>query len=750
MRRPILPVLAALALAAPLAAQQPDSTQLTLERIFAGSDLQPRFISQLRWREGGAAYTRLEPAAAGGGREVVRYETATGARSVLVPASALTPPGADRPLEVQNYEFSPDGNKLLVYTNSRKVWRLNTRGDYWVLDRASGRLTRLGGGAAPSTLMFAKFSPDSRRVGYVRENNLYVEELEGGRIVPLTRDGSRTTINGTFDWVYEEEFHLRDGWRWSPDSRRIAYWQLDATGVREFSLVNNTDSLYSFVVPVQYPKAGGTNSAGRVGVVPADGGATTWLNVPGDPRNNYIARMDWAASSDEVVLQHMNRLQNTNDVMLADARSGAVRTVLTERDSAWLDVVEQVTWLGGGSHFLWPSERDGWRRLYVVSRDGRQLRPITPAGADALDVLLVDEPGGWVYFRASPQHAAQRYLWRARLDGRGAERVTPASITSGWHGYNMAPNAQWAVHSYSGFADPWAFELVRLPTHERVRTFEDNAALRSRLAALRRGPMEFFRVDVDGVPLDGWMMKPPGFDPARRYPVLFYVYGEPAGQTVTDLFDASSYLWHLMLTQRGYVVVSVDNRGTPGPRGRAFRKAIYQRVGVLSSNDQAAAARAIMRWPFVDSTRVGVWGWSGGGATTLNLLFRYPGIYATGMSVAPVSDAHYYDTIYEERYMGLPQQSPEAYRQSSPVNFAANLRGNLLIVHGTGDDNVHYQNTEAVVNALIAANKPFTMMAYPNRTHCICEGDATTLHLYSLLTRYLEEHLPAGPRAAMP
>ena len=750
MRHPLLPVLAALALAAPLAAQQPDSTQLTLERIFGGSDLQPRFISQLRWREGGAAYTRLEPAAAGGGREVVRYETATGARSVLVPASALTPAGTDRPLEVQNYEFSPDGNKLLVYTNSRKVWRLNTRGDYWVLDRASGRLTRLGGGAAPSTLMFAKFSPDSRRVGYVRENNLYVEELEGGRIVPLTRDGSRTTINGTFDWVYEEEFHLRDGWRWSPDSRRIAYWQLDATGVREFSLVNNTDSLYSFVVPVQYPKAGGTNSAGRVGVVPADGGATTWLNVPGDPRDNYIARMDWAASSDEVVLQHMNRLQNTNDVMLADARSGAVRTVLTERDSAWLDVVEQVTWLGGGSHFLWPSERDGWRRLYVVSRDGRQLRPITPAGADALDVLLVDEPGGWVYFRASPQHAAQRYLWRARLDGRGAERVTPASITSGWHGYNLSPNAQWAVHSYSGFADPWAFELVRLPTHERVRTFEDNAALRSRLAALRRGPMEFFRVDAGGGPLDGWVMKPPGFDPARRSPVLFYVYGEPAGQTVTDLFDASSYLWHLMLTQRGYVVVSVDNRGTPGPRGRAFRKAIYQRVGVLSSTDQAAAARAIMRWPFVDSTRVGVWGWSGGGATTLNLLFRYPGIYATGMSVAPVSDARYYDTIYEERYMGLPQQSPEAYRQSSPVNFAANLRGNLLIVHGTGDDNVHYQNTEAVVNALIAANKPFTMMAYPNRTHCICEGDATTLHLYSLLTRYLEEHLPAGPRAAMP
>ena len=746
MPRRIIAALAALALATPLGAQQPDSTQLTLERIFAGSDLSPRYIPQLRWREGGAAYTILERAAGGSGRELVRYETATGARTVLVSARALTPAGADRPLEVQSYEFSPDGGKLLIFTNTRKVWRFNTRGDYWVLDRASGRLTKLGGGAAPSTLMFAKFSPDSRRVGYVRENNLYVEELDGGRIVPLTRDGSRTTINGTFDWVYEEELDLRDGWRWSPDGRRVAYWQLDASGVREFSMINNTDSLYSFVVPVQYPKAGTTNSAGRVGIVAAEGGATTWLNLPGDPRNHYIARMDWAASSDEVALQRLNRLQNTNEVMLADARTGAARTVLTERDSAWLDVFDRLTWLDGGRSFLWQSERDGWRRLYVVSRDGRQLRPITPPGADAIDVTLVDEAGGWVYFRASPENATRRYLWRARLDGRGAERVTPAAAPGGWHTYNLAPNAGWAVHSYSSFTEPNVYELVRLPSHERVRTFEENADVRARLAALRRGPAEFFRVDADGVQLDGWIMKPPGFDPARRYPVLFFVYTEPWSQTVIDQYDPGNYLWHLMLTQRGYVVASIDNRGTPSPRGRAFRKAIYQKVGVLNSADQAAAARAIMRWPFVDSTRIGVWGWSGGGTATLNLLFRYPEIYGTGMSVAPVADWRFYDTIYEERYMGLPQQSPEAYRQGSAVTHAAGLRGNLLIVHGTGDDNVHYQNTETIVNALVAANKPFTMMAYPNRTHCICEGDATTLHLYTLLTRYLEQHLPAGPR----
>ena len=740
MRSHLTAALAALALAAPLGAQQADSSRLTLERIYAGDELDPRFINQLRWSEGGAAYITVERG------ELVRYETATGARSVLVSARALTPAGADRPLAVQGYEFSPDGGRLLIYTNSRRVWRVASRGDYWVLDRASGRLTKLGGGAAPSTLMFAKFSPDSRRVGYVRENNLYVEELDGGRITPLTRDGSRTTINGNFDWVYEEEFGIRDGWRWSPDGRRIAYWQLDARGVRDFDLINNTDSLYSRVVPVQYPKAGGTNSAARVGIVPAEGGATTWLAVPGDPRDNYIARMEWAASSDEVVIQHLNRLQNTNEVMLGDARTGVMRTVLTERDSAWLDVVPQVAWLEGGRRFLWPSERDGWRRLYVVSRDGRQLRPITPAGADVVDVAQVDEPGGWVYFRASPTDATQLYLWRARLDGSRAERVTPASFTRGQHAYNLAPGAGWAVHTYSSFGDPPVYELVRLPSHARVRTFEDNAALRARLATLARGPVEFFRVDGGGVPLDGWMMKPPGFDPARRYPVLFYVYGEPAGQTVTDEYEPFSYLWHLLLTQRGYVVVSVDNRGTPAPRGRAFRKAIYQGFGVVNTADQAAAARAVRRWPWVDSTRVGVWGWSGGGSTTLNLMFRYPELYQTGMSVAPVTDPRYYDTIYEERYMGLPQRSPEAYRRGSAVVAAPGLRGNLLIVHGTGDDNVHYQNTEALVNALVAANRPFTLMSYPNRTHCICEGDGTTLHLFGLLTRYLEEHLPAGPR----
>jgi dipeptidyl-peptidase-4 len=604
--------------------------------------------------------------------------------------------------------------------------------------------------------MFAKFSPDGNRVAYVRENNLYVESLGDGGITQLTRDGSRTIINGTFDWVYEEELNLRDGFRWSPDGARIAYWQLDASGVRNFLLINNTDSLYSFTIPVQYPKAGTTNSAARVGVVSSSGGDTRWLDVPGDPRNNYIARLDWAGNSSEVVIQRLNRLQNTLAVMLGDASTGQVRTVHTERDSTWVDVVDDLRWLDGGKSFTWISDRDGYRHLYLISRDGKKQRLLTPGAFDLHNpasafgepfIVGQDSIKGWIYYTASPDNATQLYLFRSRLDGKGRpERVTPKD-QPGYHRYLISNDGRWAVHSHSSFGTPPIFQLVSLPDHRVVRTLVDNRRLREAVAKLRRGQSGFVKVSAGpDLQLDGWIMKPADFDSTRRYPVFFEVYGEPASQTVLDRWTGAGYLWDLMLTQKGYVVASVDNRGTPAPRGRVFRKSIYQKVGVLNVGDQAAALQTMRSWPWVDSTRIGVWGWSGGGSMTLHLMFRHPDLYQTGMAVAPEADVRLYDTIYQERYLGLPQKSPDVYREASAVSYADKLRGNLLVVHGQGDDNVHYQGTERLINALVAANKPFTMMEYPNRTHCICEGDGTTLHLFSLLTRYLEQNLPAGPR----
>jgi dipeptidyl-peptidase-4 len=738
-----------------LVAQPPaTASRLTVERIFGSPEFAARGAGQLRWLDD-STYVALQASPQqNGGAELVRFNARTGAHDVLVPSTSLTPNGASAPLDVEDYFWSPDHKRLLIFTASERVWRENTRGDYWVLDLTSHQLRKLGGDAPQSTLMFAKFSPDGRRVAYVRQNDLYVEDVTGGAIVRLTRDGSRTTINGTFDWVYEEELSLRDGFRWSPDGKSIAYWQLDASGVRDFDLIDDTDSLYSFVNPVQYPKAGTTNSAGRIGVVAATGGATTWLAIDGDPRNQYLARMDWAGlgNSSELLIQRMNRPQNEIDVLLANARTGTVKTILVERDSAWVDVVNDVRWLDRDREFTWMSERNGWRRMYSVSRDGATIRALS---ADSMDVthpafafgaqavLGTDATGEYVYHYASPQNPTQLYLYRTSLKRPGVTtRVTPAD-QPGAHSYSISPNGRYAVHTWSSFGTPPTVELITLPDHRRVRVLQDNAELRARMAALELGVREFFRVDIgDGVKLDGWMIKPPGFDQSKKYPVLFEVYGEPAAQTVTDSWGGDGFLWHLMLSQMGYIVVSVDNRGTPAPRGRAWRKAIYKKMGVLNPADQAAAARVIAKWPFVDSRRLGVWGWSGGGSTTLNVMFRTPDVYRMGMAVAPVSDLHYYDTIYQERYVGLPQENPEVYRVGSPVTFAGQLKGDLLVVHGSGDDNVHYQNTEALVNALVKANKPFQLMVYPNRTHCICEGEGTSIHLYSLLTRYLTEHLP--------
>jgi len=757
----ILPVFLLLIL--PVFAQQTDPSVLTVDSLFT---FRTRPLGPVQWQNDGSGYLALEPSPTKKNfADIVRYDANTGARTIKVAAEKLIPTGATDPLAVEEFSLTDNEQKLLIFTNSAKVWRSNTRGDYWVLDLQANSLRKLGGpDAKPSTLMFAKFSPDGQRVGYVRENNIYIENLGGdGKITKLTTDGSRYIVNGTFDWVYEEELFCRDGFRWSPDSKQIAYWQLNSEGVKEMTLINNTAGLYPEITTFPYPKAGETNSAARVGVIDASGGPTRWFEISGDPRDNYLPRMEWAASSTEVVIQQLNRRQDTLTVMMGDARTGKVRPIMTEKDDAWVDVSwgdidwdttgiarGDAEWVDGGKRFLWASERDGWRHLYSISRDGRDVKTITPGNYDVITVERVDPTNGFVYFLASPDNATQRYLYRVRIDGTGKEeRLTPASIP-GVHVYNISPRGEFAIHVYSSFNKVPVTDVVRLPQHAVVRTLIDNHETQEKFAKLKPTPTEFFKIDIgDGVQLDGWMMKPPDFDPQKRYPVLFYAYTEPWGQTALDVWMGRTRLWHGMLAQQGYIVMSVDNRGTPAPRGRAWRKIFYRKAGIVNSGDQAAAARAIAKWPFVDPGRIGIWGWSGGGSATLNAMFRYPDVYATGMAVAPVADLHYYDTIYQERLGGLPKDHPEEWKQSSPITFAHQLKGNLLIVHGTGDDNVHYQATEALINTLIAANKQFTVFPYPNRTHSISEGPGTQRHLYGLLTKYLNDKMPPGPAAAV-
>ena len=738
-----------------------------IERIFASREFAEERFGPVRWEEEGKSYTALErseenPEA----REIVRYETATAARTILVPASELIPAGSKTPLDIENFEWSGDRNKLLIYTNSRRVWRQNTRGDYWVLDRSANSLRKLGSDAAPSTLMFAKFSADASQVAYVRENNIYAEDVRTGTITSLTEDGSETTINGTSDWVYEEEFDVRDGFRWSPDGKTIAYFQFDTRSEKIFSMINDLGGgfrepvtqipypeygVYPKVTTVRIPCAGTPNAAVRIGAVDVATRRTTWMKITADPEKSYIPRCEWAGNSDELLMQHMNRLQNTNDVYLANANTGECKRIYQDKDEKWVDVNDDTNWLPDGKRFLWTSERDGWRHVYTVARDGSGARLVTHGDFDVMEIAAMDPKGEWLYYYASPENATQRYLYRARLDGTGSlERVTPAE-QPGTHFYNVAPNCEWAIHYYSTFETPPVTELIHLPEHRVARVMAENKELKTKIKAIPTEPGEFFQVDIgEGVKLDAWMIKPANFDPSKKYPILFQVYGEPAGQTVLDAWSGRNALFHRAIASEGYLVASVDNRGTPAPKGSAWRKCIYGAVGVLSSKEQAAAVRAIARArSYVDPERVAVWGWSGGGTNTLNLMFRAPDVYKVGMSVAPVPDQRIYDSIYQERYMGLPQENVEGYKSGSAINFADGLKGNLLLMHGSGDDNVHFAGSELLVNRMIELGKTFDFMMYPNRTHGISEGPGTTVFLFKRLARHLTTHLPAGAARAM-
>ncbi|MEO7924725.1 MAG: S9 family peptidase [Chitinophagaceae bacterium] len=726
-------------LISPIVFSQPSTTRLTLEDIYQNGTYRQKGFGPVRWMKDNLGYTTLEKGEVSG-TDIVRYDAATGNRSIEVNAKQLIPAGSKTPLSIADYEWSADNNKLLVFTNTRRVWRYNTKGDYWVLDLKSGALQQLGKTLPASTLMFAKFSPDGLQAAYVSNLNIYVENLSTHKIKQITFDGGDNIINGTFDWVYEEELDCRDGFRWSPDSKNIAYWQSDTKGVGTFYLIDNVDSIYSKPIPLPYPKVGTTLSAVKVGVVAATGGATKWFAIPGDPRNNYLARMDFIPNSQEVMIQQLNRPQNKNIVWVGDINNLKFHTILTDVDAAFLDIHDNIRWLDGEKSFTWTSEKDGWYHLYKVSRDGKKMELITKGDFDVVNINCIDPSGGYVYYIASPGDFIHRYLYKSKLDGTGtAERITPVE-NIGHSSYQMSADAKWAIQTFQNSTTPSIISLVRLPEHQTVRVLEENKVLKNKIAALGLNKKEFIKVDIGELVLDAYMIKPPSFDAAKKYPLFFYVYGEPAGTTVQDNWDGD--LWQTYMAQEGYVVMSVDNRGTKTPRGNAWRKSIYGQIGLLASADQHKAALQILKtYTFLDSARVGIWGWSGGGQMTLNCMFRYPGTYKAGLAVSFVSDQKLYDATYQERYMGLLNDNAKGYHDGSPLYYAKNLQGKLMIVHGTGDDNVHYQNFEMLVNELIKNNKQFDMMSYPMRSHGINERENTSLHLRKTMERFWKKNL---------
>lgn len=726
---------------------------ITLQDVIDEKAIPVEKEAQQAWRPKGASCLVLEASESiDGGKDLFDWNPETDSKTLVLSADAFIPNGEEKPLELKDQghlKWSPDETKLLIYTNTKKVWRANSRGDYWVLDLETQALQPLGADFEPSTLMFAKFSPDSKRVAYVQDRNIYVEDLKSGRIRRLTTRPKDSIINGTTDWVYEEEFQIRDAFQWSPDGKSIAYLQFDTEGVGEFHLTNYLAGKYPEVLPLPYPKVGTTNSSARIGVTSSSRARTRWLDdLPGDPRQHYIPRFTWADSSEELVFQRLNRNQNESVLWMATVKTGTLNPFFTERSDTWINVHNHMTWFDNGQSFLWQSDEDGYRHFYRVTRDGTEKTLITKGDYDVVQMLKFETDNGWLYFIASPDNPTQRYLFRERIDGTGqAERLTPHE-PSGTHTYRISGDSSRAFHSFSSANTPPSYDLVELPSHRVIHAGEDNATARAKMDESNFQKTEFFQIDIgQGVELPAYIIKPYNFDPTKKYPALFYVYGEPVGQTVRDVWKKS--LWHQYLAQRGYLVLSIDNRGTSAPLGRKWRHHLHHNIGIYSSEDQSAAVRKLLETrPYIDADRIAVTGFSGGGSMSLNLLFRYPDLYKLAMAGGFISDQLLYDTVYQERYMGLPEQNPEGYKNGSPITHVENLKGHLLIYHGTQDDNCHYQNFENLVQALIKHNKQFTAVPYTGGTHALkSAGDGQgTAHNLKTKTWYLMNHMPPGAR----
>ncbi len=697
----------------------------------------------LNWTPDGLGYYEFRDGS------IVKIDPKTDAETVVIKKELLTPVGASKPLKVQSFDYSNDKAKVLLFANTAKVWRYNTRGDYWVMNNATGKLTQLGKNLPAQSLMFAKFSPDSKLVAYVSERNIYSEDITTGQIKKLTLDGTRKMINGTFDWVYEEEFNCRDGFRWSPDSKQIAFWKIDATKIRDYYMINNTDSVYSKVIPVEYPKVGESPSPAYIHVVSVGTGQIRKMNIEGDPQQHYITRMEWSGDN-EIILQQLDRKQQESKLIYCKVSDGTTSTFWAENDDAWVDLNTDRpvgwNWVNQGKDFLWISEKDGWRHIYKISRDGKTTTLLTKGNYDIGIMKAVDEVNNYIYFTASPNNATQLYLYRVKINnGKDEPELVSNAKLKGTHDYDMSPNGRIALHSFSNNNTPSVSEWITLPDNKSMLSAK---SIEKNIKTDTRKNIEYIQVTTeDNVVLDAWINKPKNFDATKKYPVVFYVYGEPAASTVNDSYGAhSNFLYMGDISGDGYVQVSLDNRGTPSLKGAKWRKSIYRKIGNINIKDLASGAKKILENTYMDKSRVAVWGWSGGGSSTLNLMFNYPEIFKTGIAIAAVANQLNYDNIYQERYMGLPQENRDDFVKGSPISNVKGLQGKLLYIHGTGDDNVHYDNAEMLLNELIKYNKQFEFMAYPNRTHSISEGVGTSLHLATLYTNFLRKNCEPGGR----
>ena len=701
--------------------------RLTLKEIFASDKLNTTPVRNIQWQPDSKAFTYTKQNSDNGFLDIYKHNVKSGRNSVLIRGNELV--YNSKRIKMSKYSWTKDGKYLLVEGPIKSIWRHSTQAPFYLLNVKTKKITPLAN--EDSHLRNVKLSPDGKLVGFVRNHNIYVVNLTTGKEQAITNNGTNNILNGEFDWVYEEEFGLADAWRWSPDSKKIAFWQFNQTRVKEFHLI---DEMYPYnrVFNLKYPKTGEQNAIVKVGVTNLVANKTIWMDI-GNNDDIYIPRIFWTNSSSKLTILRLNRHQNFLELLMANTENGKTNIIITDSDSKWVDV-NNILFLKSKDQIIWSSEKSGFKHAYLYDYNGKLINQITKGNWEITEVADVDEENNWLYFYGKKDSPIQQNIYRTKLNGTKLERI---SKKHGWHNGIFSPNHRYFIDYYSNAYTPTRTVLNN--TDGSIIGILNSG----NIPALKKHNMvypEFIKFKTtDGTELNGYFIKPFNFNPDKKYPVIVYGYGGPSSQIVVDRWGGYRTYWHQYMTEQGYIIFCVDNRGTGG-RGKAFNSLSYLDLSKWSVHDQIEGAKYLAKLPYVDRNRIGFWGWSGGGYLTIALLTRAADYFKTGVSVAPVTDFRLYDAIWTERYMGLIDENVEGYKKANLLNNAKGLKGNLLIIHGSGDDNVHYQNTLQFINKCISLNKKVDMFIYPNRAHSISGGN-TRLHLFTKITDYFLRNL---------
>lgn len=713
----------------PSYAQSNAKEKITLEQIWASGMFRSESVYGLKSMNDGVHYTLLDNDR-GSTQKINQYAYATGEllKTIVDLSNIALEETKGAPFKVDGYSFSSNEKKLLFSTQTEKIYRHSARSKYYVYDIATKKIELL----SADKQRYATFSSSGNQVAFVRANNLFVKNLETGKELQLTSDGKKNEIiNGATDWVYEEEFAFDKAFFWSPTGNSIAYYKFNESAVKEFNMpIYGT--LYPQDNPFKYPKAGEKNSTVQIEVANIISGNISTYSP--EANVEYIPRVKWSKTDDALIIYTMNRHQSNLKLINYNPTEKSSSVLHEENNDAYIDITDNFYVVGANKGFIFTSEKSGFNHLHYQSWNGSKNFQITKGEWEVTDVYGFEENSGTIYFQGAKNSPMNREVYKTSIKGSGPQKLTPLA---GWNNATFSSGFKYFINYHSTVSSPSYISLHKNSGKE-IRVLKDNTVLNLTLTKCDISKPEFLTIPVNGETLNAYMIKPSNFDPSKKYPVLMYVYGGPGSQTVKNSWGGANYLWYQMMAQKGYIIVSVDNRGT-GARGEKFKKLTYKQLGKYETEDQISSAKWLAGQSYVDASRIGIWGWSYGGYMSSLCLFKGNDIFKTAMAVAPVTNWKYYDSIYTERYMQTPEEN-SGYDENSPITHVDSLKGNYLLVHGTGDDNVHFQNSIEMVTALQKANKQFDFMMYPNKNHGIYGGN-TRLQLFQMLTNYVEENL---------